>query len=250
MFNVRLAGDHLYRKWLFTWLAGDIFDGVLFCAVLFPARCLGWNLGLNWVSSWEFSYLLIPMGCFCGHISVASLYKNANNILWTEADRWMTYEVFMSFHIEPMARWLWNDMCIGAFFYGTGGKNSNLSGIRIRAASLSDKRLTTELPGPLKRDEKLCFIQFLEYVSDWLIIFPNKHAVWQCLSFMPKIVLKVIREVSQKVVPFYNGFMALLYNYLCDKGYFLWWNIIFTEFSCCITGLWHPINRNYVFKHN
>ena len=33
MFNVRLAGDHLY--------AGDVFEGILFCAVLFPTRCLG-----------------------------------------------------------------------------------------------------------------------------------------------------------------------------------------------------------------
>ena len=29
----------------------------LFCAVLFPTRCLGWDLGLNWVSFWGFSYL-------------------------------------------------------------------------------------------------------------------------------------------------------------------------------------------------
>ena len=44
MFKVRLASNHLYGKWLFTWLlpvAGDILDGVLFCAVLFLTRCLG-----------------------------------------------------------------------------------------------------------------------------------------------------------------------------------------------------------------
>ena len=39
-------------------VATDVFDGVLFCAVLFPTRCLGRDLELNWVSSWEFSYLL------------------------------------------------------------------------------------------------------------------------------------------------------------------------------------------------
>ena len=27
--------------------AGDVFDGVLFSAVLFPTRYLGWDLGLN-----------------------------------------------------------------------------------------------------------------------------------------------------------------------------------------------------------
>ena len=32
-------------------VAGNVFDGVLFCAVLFPTRCLGLDLGLNGVSS-------------------------------------------------------------------------------------------------------------------------------------------------------------------------------------------------------
>ena len=36
MSYVRPAVDHLYRKAV----AGDIFDGVLFCAVLVPTRCL------------------------------------------------------------------------------------------------------------------------------------------------------------------------------------------------------------------
>ena len=68
MFNVRLVGDHLYGgngcspsrghmepkrrnhiasrtsrfRHVFAGLAvtGDIFDGVLFCVVLFPTRCL------------------------------------------------------------------------------------------------------------------------------------------------------------------------------------------------------------------
>ena len=38
-------------------VAGDVFDGVLVCAVLFPTRCLGCDLGLNWVSAWEVSCL-------------------------------------------------------------------------------------------------------------------------------------------------------------------------------------------------
>ena len=33
MFNVRLTGDHLYGKLLFT-----VFGSVLFCAVLFPHK--------------------------------------------------------------------------------------------------------------------------------------------------------------------------------------------------------------------
>ena len=38
MLNVRVVGDLLEVKWLFTWLSlnSDVFGGVLFCAVLFP----------------------------------------------------------------------------------------------------------------------------------------------------------------------------------------------------------------------
>ena len=41
MFNVRLAGDYLYRKWLFTWLSLVMFL-VVFCFVpsLFPRDVL------------------------------------------------------------------------------------------------------------------------------------------------------------------------------------------------------------------
>ena len=58
MFNVRLAGGHLYRKQLITWLSLVVSLMVSFCVVLFPTRCLGWDLGLNWVSFWGISYLL------------------------------------------------------------------------------------------------------------------------------------------------------------------------------------------------
>ena len=59
MLNVRLAGDHLYGKLLFTWLSLVMSMMVSFCAVLFPTRCLGWDLELNWVSFWGFSFLLL-----------------------------------------------------------------------------------------------------------------------------------------------------------------------------------------------
>ena len=39
--KVRLAGDHLYGKLLFTWLSLVVSVMVSFCAVLFPTRCLG-----------------------------------------------------------------------------------------------------------------------------------------------------------------------------------------------------------------
>ena len=32
-------------------IAGDVFGGVLFCAVFFPTGCLGWDLGLGWIGS-------------------------------------------------------------------------------------------------------------------------------------------------------------------------------------------------------
>ena len=37
---LRLAGDHLYGKLLFTWLSLVMSMMVSFCAVLFPTRCL------------------------------------------------------------------------------------------------------------------------------------------------------------------------------------------------------------------
>ena len=41
LLNVRLTGDHLYGKLLFTWLSLVMSMMVSFCAVLFPTRCLG-----------------------------------------------------------------------------------------------------------------------------------------------------------------------------------------------------------------
>ena len=39
--SVRLDGDHLYGKQLFTWLLLVVSLMASFCAVLFPTRCLG-----------------------------------------------------------------------------------------------------------------------------------------------------------------------------------------------------------------
>ena len=58
MFNVKLAGGNLYGKQLFTWLSLVVSLMASFCAVLFPTRCLGCDLGLNYVSFWGISYLL------------------------------------------------------------------------------------------------------------------------------------------------------------------------------------------------
>ena len=42
MFNITLAGDHLVGKMTVQLaVACDVFVGVLFCAVLYPTRCLG-----------------------------------------------------------------------------------------------------------------------------------------------------------------------------------------------------------------
>ena len=57
--KLRLAGDHLYGKLLFTWLSLVMSMMVSFCAVFFPTRCLGWDLELNWISFWGISYQLL-----------------------------------------------------------------------------------------------------------------------------------------------------------------------------------------------
>ena len=46
LLNVRLAGDHLYGKLLFTWLSLVMSMMVSLCAVLFPTRCLNEILNL------------------------------------------------------------------------------------------------------------------------------------------------------------------------------------------------------------
>ena len=65
MLNVRLANDHLYGKLLFTWLSLVVSMVMSFCPVLFPTRCLGWDLELNWVSFWGFSFLLFQLCKSC-----------------------------------------------------------------------------------------------------------------------------------------------------------------------------------------
>ena len=43
MLIVRLSGDHISVWEIADHLAvaGDVFDGIFFCPVLFPTRCLG-----------------------------------------------------------------------------------------------------------------------------------------------------------------------------------------------------------------
>ena len=42
MLNVRLAGDHLYGKWLFTWQSLVMSLVASFCAVLFTVYAAPW----------------------------------------------------------------------------------------------------------------------------------------------------------------------------------------------------------------
>lgn len=81
MFDVRLAYDHLCRKWLFHWLSLGMSLMVPFRAVRFLKRCLGWNLELNICSfkgcptySWWFWNFCIKVPI------VLSVVKASNNI--------------------------------------------------------------------------------------------------------------------------------------------------------------------------
>ena len=47
MLNVRLVGDHLHGKLLFTWLSLVMCSMASFYAVFFPTRCPAGDLGLN-----------------------------------------------------------------------------------------------------------------------------------------------------------------------------------------------------------
>ena len=59
MLNVRLAGDHMYGKWLFTWLSLVMSLMASCCVVSFPRDVLDeiWNLIAS--VSRSFSYLLL-----------------------------------------------------------------------------------------------------------------------------------------------------------------------------------------------
>ena len=47
MFNVRLHVTTVCAMVVHVAVAGGAFEGVLFCAVLFPMKCFGCDLGLN-----------------------------------------------------------------------------------------------------------------------------------------------------------------------------------------------------------
>ena len=63
MFNVRLAGGHLYGKQLFTWLSLVVSFMASFVLSFFPAGCLGWDLGL----AATVTYLQISVTICMGH---------------------------------------------------------------------------------------------------------------------------------------------------------------------------------------
>ena len=58
MLNVRLTGDHLYGKLVVHLVSLVISLMVSFCVFLFPAGCLGWDLGLD-LGGGGGSYLLL-----------------------------------------------------------------------------------------------------------------------------------------------------------------------------------------------
>ena len=73
-------------------VAGGVYDGVFLCC-LFPTRCLGWDLGLNWVSFGGFAYIhlneLIKISCLRNlRLCWKSLFVQSLKIFWR-----MTYTV-------------------------------------------------------------------------------------------------------------------------------------------------------------
>ena len=70
---------------------------------------------------------------------------------------------------------------------------------------------------------------------------------------------KGICKVSQKVVPLYNGFMISQKVVPLHNGFIIYhvitnitWGISFDGISvsldCCITWIWNPMNKNFVFN--
>ena len=57
MFNARLAGDHLYGKWVLIWLS-LVMSLIVSCYVLSFSHEVSWMRSGTELSSLEFSYLL------------------------------------------------------------------------------------------------------------------------------------------------------------------------------------------------
>ena len=54
-------------------VAADVFDGVLFCAVLFPTNCLGCDLGFLRIFLPTSSFSPVSEGCICNLIDIGSV---------------------------------------------------------------------------------------------------------------------------------------------------------------------------------
>ena len=92
MFNVRLARDHLYGKWLFTWLS-LVISLVVSCLVLsfFPRDVLDeiWNLIES--APEDFSYLLFHVSKL--NATIALFECKLNHYLNTRARLFKTNKV-------------------------------------------------------------------------------------------------------------------------------------------------------------
>ena len=113
MFNVRLAGDHLNGKLLFTWLSPVLSMMVSFCAVLFPRDVLDeilnliesvsevflptrFKLSATFSSSSSFSSS--PSAVYGCKKEFSVLVKAAENFVWYERkDISMTREAMQHF---------------------------------------------------------------------------------------------------------------------------------------------------------
>ena len=64
---------------------------------------------------------------------------------------------------------------------------------------------------------------------------------------------KVIKGYAKSAKKWYHSIMVLWPYYVITSESVIW-GIFFDEISVsldrCITGLWHPINRNYVFNRD
>ena len=80
MLNVRLAGDYLFGKLLFTWLSLVMSLMASFCAVFFPTRRLDdiWDL-IGSVSEGFFFILFYPYTIGMLAADVCSYVVNKNN---------------------------------------------------------------------------------------------------------------------------------------------------------------------------
>ena len=88
-------------------------------------------------------------------------------------------------------------------------------------------------------------LEFLVYIKHTAVCIGTAVCITICCSLRGSPLRDTQRKPKRGTTPkwFYDPYLC---NYQCGMGYFL--DEISVSLDCCITGLWQPITKNYVFN--